>query len=103
MERGSEEEVWCKRKHLENNCFAIMERRPSRGGEDDDDDGGGSFDDGEQGEGDGGTRCFIQGEDVRVVVVEIRQGRIADWKGGVKDWRLVSGSEGQRGRVNGVS
>jgi hypothetical protein len=101
VEMGSEEEVWCKRKHLENNCFAVMEQRPSRGGEEEDD-GGGSFG-GEQGEGDGGTRCFIQGEDVRVVVVEVRQGRIADWKGGVKDWRLVSGSEGQRGRVNGVS
>lgn len=59
-------------------------------------------------EGDGGTSCFIQGEEVRVVVVEVKQGRIADWKGGVKDWSLVSddAKEGQWGRhrgVNGIS
>lgn len=58
-------------------------------------------------EGDGGTSCFIQGEEVRVVVVEVKQGRIADWKGGVKDWSLVSSAgEELRGRhrgVNGIS
>lgn len=36
--------------------------------------------------GDGGRGSYIEGEDVRVVVVRIRDGRISDWKGGVKDW-----------------
>ena len=61
-------------------------------------------------EGDGGTSCFIEGEDVRVVVVPIREGRIADWKGGVKDWTLIADGEveggARRGRdvlVNGIS
>lgn len=57
-------------------------------------------------EGDGGASCFIEGEEVRVVLVGVREGRIADWKGGVKDWTLVSPEEeDQRGRfgmVNGV-
>ena len=97
---GSEEEKWCKEKHLENNTFGDQARE-------------------EQGffgsppvapdtEGDGGTSCFIQGEEVRVVLVGVKEGRIADWKGGVKDWRLASTAENEdpRGRdrmVNGVS
>lgn len=55
---------------------------------------------------DGGASCFIEGEEVRVVLVGVREGRIADWKGGVKDWTLVSPEEEeQRGRfglTNGV-
>ncbi|KAL9126371.1 MAG: hypothetical protein Q9217_004573 [Psora testacea] len=97
---GSEEEKWCKEKHLENNTFGDQARE-------------------EQGffgstphapgiEGDGGTSCFIEGEEVRVVLVGIKQGRIADWKGGVKDWSLAptADSEDLRGRevmVNGDS
>lgn len=52
-------------------------------------------------EGDGGTSCFIQGEEVRVVVVEVKEGRIADRKGGVKDWSLVVPGR-QEGAVNGI-
>jgi hypothetical protein len=41
--------------------------------------------------------------DVRVVTVRVTEGRIADWKGGVRDWVLLP-SEGQdAGLVNGVS
>lgn len=106
VEQGSEEEGWCKERHLENHNFS------SSGS------GGGSLDGGgerrgggwggmvprqQQQQGDGGTSCFIQGEEVRVVVVEVRRGRIADWKGGVKDWSLVSEGEGERGREGGVN
>ncbi|PYH98781.1 hypothetical protein BO71DRAFT_344270 [Aspergillus ellipticus CBS 707.79] len=86
LEPGSEEEEWCKKQHLENNTFEEEmgtfgqqqqpgQRRPSI-----------SIDD-----------------DVRVVTVRVREGRIADWKGGVKDWQLVSeGDESPEPLVNGV-
>lgn len=99
VEHGSEEEIWCKEKHLENHNFTTDQAREEQGG-------GGV---GQRlTEGDGGTSCFIQGEEVRVVVVEVKQGRIADWKGGVKDWSLVAPVEvgeewGRHGRVNGIS
>lgn len=77
LEPGSEEESWCKEKHLQNNTFdeemSMIDqhqlqqqqagfRRPSL-----------SIDD-----------------DARVVTVRVSEGRIADWKGGVRDWRLVT-------------
>jgi hypothetical protein len=34
-------------------------------------------------------------EDVRVVTVRVREGRLADWKGGVRDWLVVQ--EGEEG------
>lgn len=40
-------------------------------------------------------------DEVRVVTVAVREGRIADWKGGVRDWVVVSEGEGE-GLVNGV-
>ena len=56
-----------------------------------------------------------EGNDVRVVLVPLRTGRISDFKGGVRDWHIVSeeeldrseaGYEDGRGRseitVNGV-
>lgn len=97
VDQGSEEEIWCKEKHLENNDFTDQAREEQ-----------GLFGLGGRpvAEGDGGTSCFIQGEEVRVVVVEVKQGRIADWKGGVKDWSLVPPVGEMRGRdgvVNGVS
>lgn len=49
--------------------------------------------------GDGGRGCFIEDEDVRVVIVKIRDGRIADWKGGVHDWAI---SETHADLPNGV-
>jgi hypothetical protein len=87
VERGTAEEEYLKDRHLENNTF--------EGGEEDDVLGmrRGSV------TGDGGRMCFIEGEEVRVVVVKITDGRIADWKGAVSDWTLRS-SEAQM--VNGV-
>ena len=87
MEEGSEEERWCKERHVENNTFGDQGRE-------------------EQGvfgtDGDEGTSCFIEGEEVRVVLVGVREGRIADWKGGVKDWSLAP-EVGREGMVNGVT
>lgn len=98
VEQGSEEERWCKEKHLENNTFGDQAREEQ-----------GFFGTTpltETSEGDGGASCYIEGEDVRVVLVGVKEGRIADWKGGVKDWSIVSPeTEGQRGRyamTNGV-
>lgn len=80
VDTESEEEKWCKERHLENNTFGDQPREgrslfgqtPNTG----------------NAEGDGGTSYFIDGDDVRVLLVEVREGRIADWKGGVKDWTL---------------
>jgi len=90
---ASQEETWYKEQHLANNTFGP-------GGENARSDssiehglwgGGGIAEDaGVEGqrEGDGGTKCYVEGEEVRVVVVKIRDGRIADWKGQVRDWTL---------------
>lgn len=75
LEAGSEEERWCKRMHLENNTFDASQQAEGGGF------GGASRED-------GGRGSYIEDEDVRVVVVGIRGGRISDWKGGVKDWVL---------------
>lgn len=73
LEAGSAEEKWCKEQHLDNNTFVsdASEREPE-----------------------------VEDE-VRVVTVAVREGRIADWKGGVRDWVVVSEGEGE-GLVNGV-
>lgn len=98
MEQGSEEESWCKEKHLENNTFGDQAREEL----------GlfGSAPNAATIEGDGGGSCFIEGEEVRVVVVRVKEGRIADWKGGVKDWSVISDNEqdgrGRQERVNGL-
>lgn len=98
VEPGSEEERWCKETHLENNTFGDQAREemglfgstPNAGSI----------------EGDGGSSCFIEGEEVRVVVVRVKEGRIADWKGGVKDWSVISEDEedvrGRQDMVNGL-
>lgn len=46
---------------------------------------------------DGGRGCFVAGEEVRVIVVDIRDVRISDWKGNVKDWVLVPAGGGGGG------
>jgi Pyridoxamine 5'-phosphate oxidase len=94
VERGTEEEAYLRARHLENNTFEDVERKDGAGAN-------GSQDmwgvDGEAGNdhGDGGRGCFIEGEEVRVVVVSIRDGRVADWKGEVRDWYLSSGENGR--------
>ncbi|KAL5113822.1 hypothetical protein ACEQ8H_008284 [Pleosporales sp. CAS-2024a] len=91
---GSAEESWYKAQHLANNTFGSngeekYSSSPTGGGL-----WGGvdaSLDAGNDhptAEGDGGTRCYVQGKEVRVVVVSIRDGRIADWEGRVTDWCL---------------
>jgi hypothetical protein len=89
VEQGTEEEKFLREKHLENNTFGESE-------------GGEALGWGERGadeSGDGGRGCFIEGEEVRVVVVRITDGRVADWKGAVRDWTLSAESDGM---VNGI-
>ncbi|KAL9117072.1 MAG: hypothetical protein Q9187_006394 [Circinaria calcarea] len=97
VQSGSEEERWCKEKHLENNTFGDQARE-ERGFF-------GQIQNASASEGDGGTSCFIEGEEVRVVLVRVKEGRIADWKGGVKDWTIISEDEerdrGRHGMLNG--
>jgi hypothetical protein len=88
---GSEEEKWCKLQHLENNTFEREETSQnvlSTSTSNAEDEAA-------------NRQSFLQDEDIRVVVVRIREGRIADWKGGVKDWVLAP-AEGAGGLVNGV-
>lgn len=87
---GSEEEAWCKNKHKENNTFGDTSRSPGLFGEDADDD-------------DGGAGCYIEGQDVRVLVVTILDGRISDWQGAVKDWTLHDSNGQSQATVNGVA
>ncbi|KAI9796049.1 MAG: hypothetical protein M1835_004715 [Candelina submexicana] len=97
IELGSAEEAWYKERHLQNNTFGDQAREER-----------GLFGALEESQGDGGRGCFIEGEEVRVVVVRVKEGRIADWKGGVKDWALVEEGEqhntnaGHERLVNGV-
>ncbi|KAI1104048.1 hypothetical protein F4804DRAFT_308531 [Jackrogersella minutella] len=88
--RGSDEEKFYRSQHLENNTF--------------DAEGGvgmlNSHDGHEQVPEDGGRECFVAGEEVRVILVHIKDIRTSDWKGGVKDWVLVP--EGGPAGVNGV-
>ncbi|KAI7540241.1 hypothetical protein KC331_g9280 [Hortaea werneckii] len=126
LEAGTEEERWCREQHLLNNTFEAggggggelggataagngmagngSESRQGAGGED------GTFSPSSPSQqprsGDGGRSSYIEDQDVRVVVVRIRDGRISDWKGGVKDFVLSHAGEadgdGGRGMVNGV-
>ena len=98
VEQGSDEEKWCKERHLENNTFGEQAREER-----------GFFGATQHApiECDGGTNCFIEGQEVRVVLVGVKEGRIADWKGGVKDWSIVSAEEqdgrGRQSMVNGIA
>ncbi|KAH0380308.1 hypothetical protein KCU89_g17681, partial [Aureobasidium melanogenum] len=81
----------CKLQHLENNTFEREETsqnvlsRSTSNPEDEE----------------ANKQSFLQDEDIRVVVVRIREGRIADWKGGVKDWVLAP-AEGAGSLANGL-
>jgi len=97
IESGTEEERYFKQMHLENNTFGDevaegedMNGQAVRRTLDPD-------------TGDGGRGCFIEGEEVRVVVVKITDGRVADWKGAVRDWSLSSEEGTGSGLVNGIS
>ena len=79
MAEGSEEEKWCKETHLANNTFGDQAREEAGlfGGQPPDPQAG-------------SCSGYGAGDDVRVVLVPVREGRIADWKGGVKDWRVTA-------------
>jgi hypothetical protein len=82
VERGTEEEKFYKEIHLENNTFGDQAREER-----------GDFDSSHGGQGDGGRGCYIEGEEVRVVAVRVKDGRIADWKGGVRDWSIAGSGQ----------
>jgi hypothetical protein len=98
---GSDQEAWFKAQHLANNTFGPSEDTFSSSPV-----GGGLWaglardDDDAMREGDGGTRCYVEGDEVCVVVVTIKDGRIADWKGQVRDW--VVQPQGAVGLTNGA-
>jgi Pyridoxamine 5'-phosphate oxidase len=93
VERGSEQEKWCKEAHLANNTFGDQAQEEAGFF-------GGQPPDAETLEG-GSSSCYIEGDDVRVVVVRVKEGRIADWKGGVKDWLIVDDDEAGGGQADG--
>lgn len=91
LDLGSSEEKWCKDMHLQNNTFRdhpeeLFGTSPMGAA------------------GDGGRGHFIEGEAVRVVVVAITDGRIADYKGGIQDWVIEPEQdvEGSRPMANGI-
>ncbi|KAI7457474.1 hypothetical protein KC351_g18646 [Hortaea werneckii] len=119
LEAGTEEEKWCREQHLLNNTFEA-----GGGGEVGGASAGPGLVNGSDGRqagtdglalstspsqprsGDGGRSSYIEDQDVRVVVVRIRDGRISDWKGGVKDFVLSHAGDadadgGTREMVNG--
>ncbi|KAK1758698.1 hypothetical protein QBC47DRAFT_149183 [Echria macrotheca] len=100
VDAGSEEEAFYRAKHLENNTFDTespvdLFRRESVVGA-----AGPGQGQGQAEQGDGG-RCFVAGDEVRVIVVGIRDVRIADWKGAVRDW-VIAPPEENGSLVNGV-
>lgn len=94
VERGTEEERYYKEMHLDNNTFSEGEEQGP---------GHGIWDVRERQ--DGGRGMYIEGEEVRVVVVKITDGRVSDWKGGVRDWTLADIENNIDGEalVNGVA
>jgi len=89
LDDGGAEATWCKERHKEHNTFGDML------------DSGDVF--GSQ-DPSGGAGCYIDDQALRVVVVEIKDGRISDWKGTVKDWAVGDGDQASRREplVNGV-
>ncbi|KAK0737434.1 hypothetical protein B0T21DRAFT_286780 [Apiosordaria backusii] len=83
VERGSEEEKYYRDIHLANNTFdsATGPAEEPSAREDDE-------------------RARLH--DARVIVVGIRDVRIADWKGAVRDWVISSPEDAARGQVNGI-
>jgi hypothetical protein len=80
---GSEEEKYYVDQHLENNTF----------------EGGNPFQQGGASDTDARAGHFVAGEPVRVIVVDIKDVRISDWKGTVRDWALVP----QEQLINGAN
>ncbi|CAJ2504418.1 Uu.00g118120.m01.CDS01 [Anthostomella pinea] len=91
--QGSDEEKFFREQHLENNTFDTEASTMPFGSRQLQAEQG-------AGQDDGGRESFIAGEEVRVIVVRIKDIRTSDWKGGVSDWVLVN--EGVPAAVNGV-
>ena len=83
---GSDEEAWCKTKHKESNAF----------NEDAPPDPFGGAGPGE------GAGSWIEGQEMRIVVVKIKDGRISDWQESVKDFSVEGGGQSTEGLVNGI-
>ncbi|KAH9889110.1 pyridoxamine 5'-phosphate oxidase [Xylariomycetidae sp. FL2044] len=86
-ESDAEAERFYRDQHLQNNTFDsegsfVSSRRVQDGRED------------------GGREIFVAGEEVKLIVVQIKDIRTSDWKGGVRDWVLVP--QGTAPAVNGV-
>ncbi|KAI1002624.1 hypothetical protein K3495_g5575 [Podosphaera aphanis] len=76
VDRGTEEERFYREAHLDNNTFLEC----------------GSHGIGKNWENegqDGGRETYIERDEVRVVLVEITDGRVSDWRGRVRDWTLT--------------
>ncbi|POS83739.1 hypothetical protein EPUL_003168, partial [Erysiphe pulchra] len=76
VDRGTEEERYYREAHLDNNTF--VEGETFRG---------------ENGflpleRQDGGRETYIEHDEVRVVIVEITDVRVSDWKGRISDWSI---------------
>ncbi|KAF1365728.1 hypothetical protein EJ07DRAFT_92710, partial [Lizonia empirigonia] len=70
---GSKQDNWYRAQHLANNTFGPTDEETYSSSP-----------------GDGGTKCYVEGDEVKVVVVKIKDRRIADWKGQVRDWAVDS-------------
>jgi len=99
VDRGTDEERFYREKHLENNTFesepsaaADILRRGSVAPQQQTADGA-----------EGSRDPFLAGEEARVVVVGIKDVRISDYKGAVRDWVITAPGqqEGQGAAVNG--
>lgn len=104
---GSEEERWYKAQHLANNTFgpSVEETSCESAVEQGLWGGGGlsietNIDYGDEDNGNA-TKCYVEGDEIRVVVVRVTGGRIADWKGQVRDWTVPSGLALHSVPVNG--
>lgn len=74
-----------KARHLENNTFDQSDANNTANAGFGSSLFGGAGEDG----GDGGRGCYIEGDQVQVIVVSIRDGRTVDWKGGAKMWTVA--------------
>ncbi|KAI0595282.1 hypothetical protein F4775DRAFT_595508 [Biscogniauxia sp. FL1348] len=87
--QGSEEEKFYRDLHLENNTFdsegPLFNPNPQQEPED------------------GGRECFVAGDEVRVILVHIKDVRTSDWKGGVRDWVIEPAPAAATGAVPPVN
>ncbi|KAL1842759.1 hypothetical protein VTJ49DRAFT_4244 [Mycothermus thermophilus] len=110
VERGSDEEKYYRDVHLENNTFdnaveGLFGTAPRGAGA-----GGAGADNNAAGNDNGTTRQqqhagegtrFASWNETRVIVVSIKDVRIADYKGAVRDWVIESPGDSEEPMVNG--